>query len=60
MQFSVVSVNTAQPSCRITTHPGEGHFPRKKSENSVKPPPVDDAPIYDDIGEYVPNMKKNR
>merc|ERR1711962_1000733 len=32
----------------------------KKSENSVKPPPVDDAPIYDDIGEYVPNMKKNR
>merc|ERR1719219_195074 len=32
----------------------------KKSENTVKPAPADDRPIFGDVGDYVPNLKKNK
>merc|ERR1711971_929796 len=32
----------------------------KKNSETVKSGPVDDTPIFDDVGAYVPNLKKNR
>ena len=29
-------------------------------KSGTKPAAVDDLPIYDDVGDYVPNLKKNR